>query len=116
MQRKVKNQIVNAILEDDAEQVRRLIVENKVDVNVTLTAQKVTLLMVAAKASATKVVRTLLSLGADVSMSDYIGRTASDYASKYGSDLVMMLLIIEEVKRNVHMEQLADATIGEANC
>lgn len=104
MQRKMKNQIVKAILEDNAEQVRRLIVGNAVDVNAVFSAQRVSFLMQAAKASATKVVRTLLSLGADVSMSDYIGRTAYDYASKYGSDLVMMLLIIEEVKRNVHME------------
>lgn len=115
MQRKIKNQIIQAILTNDAEQVRRLIAENSVDINTAFNAQKVTLLMMAAKENVVNVVRTLLAMGADVSMSDYIGRTASDYAIKYGSDLATIILINEEVKTNVYLGAFADVAFCEAN-
>lgn len=92
MQRKLKKQIVNAIVADNAELVRRLVADNGIDVNAAFTAQKITFLMMAAKANAVKVVKALLELGADACREDYIGRTASEYAPFDNAWLSVLLM------------------------
>lgn len=100
MQRKLKNQIINAIVSDDAELVRQLVVDNGIDVNETFTAQRVTFLMIAAKANAVKAVKTLLELGADACHVDYIGRAASEYVP-LGNAWLSVMLMNEEAKCDV---------------
>jgi ankyrin repeat protein len=99
MQRKLRQQIVNAIVADNAEQIKQLVVANSIDVNIVFTAQKITFLMFAAKSKAVKAVRTLLALGADACREDYIGRTASDYALDSGADRLSIILMDEEAKK-----------------